>query len=114
MWYKPKDEMWFVQNAGNPDAGTGLNKSAAIYKISLKEADAVKTERNAVGKVKVTLVEHSPVIPNPNGAVQYKGKLLFAAEGQGAKIPPALVILDPSSEPYKTTSEWKLPNVPDL
>ena len=24
MWYKPKDEMWFVQNAGNPDAGTGL------------------------------------------------------------------------------------------
>lgn len=104
VWYKPKDEMWFVQNAGNPDAGTGLNKSAAIYKISLKEADAVKEDRNAVGKVNVTLIEHSPMIPNPNGAVQYKGKLLFAAEGQGANIPPALIVLDPSSEPYKTTT----------
>jgi len=104
VWYKPKDEMWFVQNAGAPDAGTGVNKSAVIYKISLKEADAVKNERNAVGKVKIQLVEHSPPIPNPNGAVQYKGKLLFAASGQGAKIPPALVILDPSTEPAKTTT----------
>jgi len=67
VWYKAKDEMFFVQNAGNPDAGTGLNKSAAIYKISLKEADAVKSTRNAVGKVTVTLVKSAPEVPNPNG-----------------------------------------------
>ena len=67
VWYKAKDEVFFVQNAGNPDAGTGLNKSAAIYKISLKEADAVKNQRNAVGKVTVTLVPSSPEVPNPNG-----------------------------------------------
>jgi len=67
VWYKPNDEVFFVQNAGNPDAGTGLNKSAAIYKISLKEAESVKTTRNAVGKVNVTLVPSTPEIPNPNG-----------------------------------------------
>jgi len=68
VWYKAKDEAFFVQNAGNPDAGTGLNKSAAIYKVSLKEADAVKSSFNATGKVKVTLVPSNPEIPNPNGA----------------------------------------------
>ena len=67
VWYKPTDEAFFVQNAGNPDAGTGLDKSAAIYKISLKEADAVKSQRNATGKVTVTLVPSKPEIPNPNG-----------------------------------------------
>jgi gluconolactonase len=67
VWYKKKDEMFFVQNAGAPDAGTGLNKSAAIYKISLKEADAVKNTRNAVGKVTVTEVKASFEVPNPNG-----------------------------------------------
>jgi len=67
VWYKAKDEVFFVQNAGNPDAGTGLNKSAAIYKISLKEAEAVKNQRNAVGKVTVTLVPSTPEVPNPNG-----------------------------------------------
>lgn len=70
VWYKAKDEMWFAQNAGAPDAGTGTDKSAVLYKISLKEADAVKNERNAVGKVKIQLVEHSPPIPNPNGEFQ--------------------------------------------
>ena len=67
VWYKPNDEVFFVQNAGAPDAGTGLNKSAAIYKISLKEADAVKTSWNATGKVKVTKIPSNPEIPNPNG-----------------------------------------------
>lgn len=67
VWYKAKDEVFFVQNAGNPDAGTGLNKSAAIYKISLKEADAVKNLRDGVGKVEVVHVPSTPEIPNPNG-----------------------------------------------
>jgi len=102
VWYKAKDEMFFVQNAGNPDAGTGLNKSAAIYKISLKEADAVKNTRNAVGKVTVTLVKSTPEVPNPNGAYQYKGQILFAAEGQGPKTEPALIVMNPEP-PYNTS-----------
>ncbi|KAH8898053.1 calcium-dependent phosphotriesterase [Thozetella sp. PMI_491] len=102
VWYKPKDEVFFVQNAGNPDAGTGLNKSAAIFKISLKEADAVKGTRNATGKVKVTQIPSNPEIPNPNGATQYKGQLLYAAEGQGPNKAPALIVLNPL-EPYNTT-----------
>ena len=67
VWYKPNDEVFFVQNAGNADAGTGLNKSAAIFKVSLKEADAVKNSRNAVGKVNTTKIPSNPEIPNPNG-----------------------------------------------
>ncbi|KAK4442664.1 hypothetical protein QBC34DRAFT_363420 [Podospora aff. communis PSN243] len=102
VWYKKKDEMFFVQNAGNPDAGTGLNKSAAIYKISLKQADAVKNTRNAVGKVDVTLVKASFEVPNPNGAFQYKGQILIAAEGSGPKIEPALIVMNPEP-PYNTT-----------
>ncbi|KAK3392815.1 hypothetical protein B0H63DRAFT_385685 [Podospora didyma] len=102
VWYKPTDEAFFVQNAGNPDAGTGLNKSAAIYKISLKEADAVKGTRNAVGKVTVTQVKSTPEIPNPNGATQYKGQLLFAAEGQGPNKAPGLIVMNPLA-PYNTT-----------
>ncbi|KAK0726091.1 lactonohydrolase [Lasiosphaeris hirsuta] len=102
VWYKPKDEVFFVQNAGNADAGTGLNKSAAIFKVSLKEVDAVKDSRNAVGKVTVTQIPSNPEIPNPNGATQYKGQLLYAAEGQGPKKAPALIILNPVA-PYNTT-----------
>jgi gluconolactonase len=67
MWLKKTDEAVFLQNAGSPDAGTGLEKSALIYKISLKEADAVKSERNATGKVKVSQLPSKPEIPNPNG-----------------------------------------------
>ncbi|KAK3377272.1 gluconolactonase [Lasiosphaeria ovina] len=102
VWYKPNDEAFFVQNAGNADAGTGLNKSAAIFKISLKEADAVKGSWNATGKVTVTQVPSNPEIPNPNGATQYKGQLLFAAEGQGPNKAPALYIMNPVA-PYNTT-----------
>ena len=71
VWYKANDEVFFVQNAGNPDAGTGIDKSAAIFKISLKEADAVKDSRNATGKVKVTQIPSNPEIPNPNGKFKY-------------------------------------------
>ncbi|KAK3995728.1 hypothetical protein QBC44DRAFT_283143 [Cladorrhinum sp. PSN332] len=102
VWNKATNEAFFVQNAGNPDAGTGLNKSAAIFKISLREADAVKNLRNAVGKVEVVHVPSNPEIPNPNGATQYKSQILFAAEGRGAAIPPALIVMNPVP-PYNTT-----------
>ena len=101
--YKPTDEVFFAQNVGNPDAGTGLNKSAIIQKISLKEADAVKNERNATGKVKVTVVP-TPDVPNPNGMTQYRGQILIAAEGQGDNKPAALIALNPR-EPYNTTGK---------
>jgi hypothetical protein len=55
-----------VQNAGSPAAGTGLNKSAIIEKISLKEAAAVSDQRNASGKVQIVTV-NAPAVINPNG-----------------------------------------------
>lgn len=45
----------------------GLNKSAIIQKISLAEAEAVSTKRNATGQVKVHVVDSNPVVLNPNG-----------------------------------------------
>ena len=75
--------MFFVQNAGNPDAGTGVNKSAQIYKISLKEAHAVRNERNATGKVTITHVPATPEVPNPNGKLNSK-----------IKKPPGMKLVD--------------------
>lgn len=66
-WYPPTDEVFFVQNAGAAAAGTGLNKSAIIQKISLAQARAVKNETNAVGKVGVSTVVSNPQVVNPNG-----------------------------------------------
>ncbi|KAI9875821.1 MAG: hypothetical protein M1823_007392, partial [Watsoniomyces obsoletus] len=40
VWYPPTDEVFFVQNAGAKAAGTGLNKSNLIFKISLSQAAA--------------------------------------------------------------------------
>lgn len=57
-----------MQNAGDPAAGTGLNKSAVIQKISLSQVTAeVSAQRNATGKVDVHLVAATPAIINPNG-----------------------------------------------
>lgn len=67
VWYPEGDEAFFVQNAGAPDAGTGLNKSAIVQKISLAEAKAVSSMRNATGKVKVHTVDTQPQVLNPNG-----------------------------------------------
>lgn len=67
--YPPTDEVFFVQNAGAPAAGTGLNKSSIIQKISLAEADAVTSVRNATGNVTVTVVPSDPEVINPNGAL---------------------------------------------
>jgi len=61
------DEVFFVQNAGAVAAGTGLNKSSIIQKISLSQADAVKSSLNATGQVTVDTVPSTPQIINPNG-----------------------------------------------
>lgn len=65
--YPPTDEVFIAQSAGPLSAGTGLNKSSVISKISLSEAMAVSNERNAVGKVEVHTVPTEPPVINPNG-----------------------------------------------
>ncbi|KAI8954418.1 gluconolactonase [Xylaria longipes] len=102
VWYSPTNEVFFGQNAGAPAAGTGLNKSAIIQKISLAEAESVSTKRNATGLVKVHVVKSNPMVLNPNGATNYKGQLLFAAEGQGPDKTSGLILMNPR-EPYNTT-----------
>ncbi|KAF2966999.1 hypothetical protein GQX73_g6579 [Xylaria multiplex] len=102
VWYPPTNEVFFAQSAGNPATGTGLNKSAIIQKISLAEAEAVSDKRNATGLVEVVVVDSNPIVLNPNGGVNYKDNILFAAEGQGAYKPSELIIMNPR-EPYNTT-----------
>ncbi|KAI0538310.1 D-lactonohydrolase [Xylaria digitata] len=102
VWYPPTNEVFFAQSAGNPATGTGLNKSAIIQKISLAEAEAVSDKRNATGLVKVVVVDSNPIVLNPNGGVNYKDNILFAAEGQGAYKTSELIIMNPR-EPYNTT-----------
>lgn len=67
--HPPTDEVFIAQSAGPPSAGTGLNKSSMISKISLSEAMAVSNERNAVGKVHVHTVLTEPPVINPNGNI---------------------------------------------
>lgn len=57
-----------MQNAGAKAAGTGLNQSNAILKISLSQAAAVSTERNASGRVDVVTVNANPAVINSNGS----------------------------------------------
>ena len=72
MWPRVRatDEMFFAQNSGSADAGTGLNKSSVIQKISVPQAAGYTTERNVSGKVTVTVTNSSPVVINPNGKPQ--------------------------------------------
>ncbi|KAK7735135.1 hypothetical protein SLS63_004123 [Diaporthe eres] len=100
VWHPPKDEVFFVQNAGAPAAGTGLNKSSIIQKISLAEAEAVrKGERN---NVTVTVVPSHPQVINPNGGTNYKGNIVFAGEGQGENITSTMFLMNPEA-PFNTT-----------
>ncbi|GFZ42317.1 hypothetical protein JCM24511_00031 [Saitozyma sp. JCM 24511] len=101
VWYPETDEMFFVQNAGAPAAGTGLKQSSIIQKISLAQADAVKHQINATGMVNVVEVDSNPQVINPNGATNYRGKIVFTGEGQG-DVAPALFLMEPT-EPYNTT-----------
>ncbi|KAH7368236.1 hypothetical protein B0T11DRAFT_305007 [Plectosphaerella cucumerina] len=101
-WYPPTDEMFFVQNAGNPDAGTGLNKSSIVQKISLADAEALRKGNFSAEHVTVHTVPSNPQVINPNGAANYKGQIIFAGEGQGDRIESALFLMNPV-EPYNTT-----------
>lgn len=91
-----------MQNAGAKAAGTGLNKSAIIQKISLAQADAVKDQSNAVGQVDVVVVPSNPQVINPNGGTNWQGQIIFCGEGQGPDVPSALYSMNPVA-PYNTT-----------
>lgn len=71
VWYPPTDEAFFAQNAGPESAGTGLNKSAVVQKISLKDAEEVAAEiaanKDSKRQVKIDVVNSNPVALNPNG-----------------------------------------------
>ncbi|KAF2029745.1 levo-lactonase [Setomelanomma holmii] len=100
--YPPTEEVFFVQNAGAPAAGTGLNKSSIIQKISL--ADAEKVRNGTLRAAPVTIVNTSnPQVINPNGGTNYKGNIIFAGEGQGDDITSALYVMNPLP-PYNTTT----------
>ncbi|RYC92270.1 hypothetical protein BFJ63_vAg4925 [Fusarium oxysporum f. sp. narcissi] len=103
VWNPPTEEVFFVQNAGDPDAGTGLAKSSVIQKISLAEAEALKNGSHTESQVKITVVDSNPQVINPNGGTNYKGQIIFAGEGQGKKIPSALYLMN-SEAPYNTTT----------
>ncbi|KAL8294805.1 hypothetical protein RB600_000663 [Gaeumannomyces tritici] len=102
VWSPKTEEVFFAQNAGAPAAGTGLNKSAIVQKISLAQAAAVSGQRNATGKVEITTVDAKPTIINANGGTNYRGKIVFAGEGMGESIPSTLFVMDPVA-PYNTT-----------
>ncbi|WVQ79910.1 hypothetical protein IAT38_002011 [Cryptococcus sp. DSM 104549] len=100
VWHEATDEVFFVQNAGAPAAGTGLNKSAIVQKISLSAASAVqKGEQN---ETEITTVKGDVQVINPNGGTSFRGKIIFTGEGQGDDVPSALYLLDPT-EPYNTS-----------
>ncbi|CEI62400.1 unnamed protein product [Fusarium venenatum] len=104
VWYPPTDEVFFVQNAGAPAAGTGLNKSSIIQKISLKDAEALRKGTLGKDEVKVTVVDTAnPQVINPNGGIYYKGEIIFAGEGQGDEVPSALYRMNPLP-PYNTST----------
>ena len=111
--YPPTDEVFFAQNAGAKDAGTGANKSAIVQKISLAQAaEAVRRAngaQNATGIVQVQTINSNHPIVNPNGATNYRGEIVFAAEGQNADKPSEIIRLNPRA-PYNTTGEQSTPD----
>ncbi|CAK7217699.1 hypothetical protein SBRCBS47491_003259 [Sporothrix bragantina] len=107
VWSRSTNEAFFVQFSGHQDAGTGLNKSAIVQKISLADA-AAAAERKKAGaadedtRVPVTVVNSTPQIINPNGGTNFRGQIIFAGEGMGDDIPSALYVMNPLP-PYNTT-----------
>ncbi|KAM3443705.1 hypothetical protein NHJ13734_001827 [Beauveria thailandica] len=101
VWVPATDEVFFAQNAGAPAAGTGLNKSSIVQKVSVSEALQVASG-NKTGHVKVETVSSDPPVVNPNGGTNYKGNILFAGEGMGNKTPTALYSVNPRP-PYNAT-----------
>lgn len=102
VWYEPTDEVFFVQNAGSVDAGTGLSKSAIIQKISLAEADAIKSQTNGSKQITVDVVPSNPTVVNPNGATNFRGQIVYMAEGAGPDNTSNVILMNPV-EPYNTT-----------
>ncbi|RBR25566.1 uncharacterized protein FIESC28_01529 [Fusarium coffeatum] len=102
VWYPPTEEVFFVQSAGSPDAGTGLDKSSIIQKISLADAEGMKHGSHTQSEVEITIVDSKPQVINPNGGTNYKGQIIFAGEGQGENIPSALYLMNPK-KPYNAT-----------
>ncbi|RXK40930.1 hypothetical protein M231_01778 [Tremella mesenterica] len=102
VWYPPTDEMFFAQSAGPPAAGTGLHKSSIIQKISLTEAETLSLTGNGTGWVEVVTVNAYPPIINPNGGANFRGEMIFMAEGMGEHTPPSLCFMNPLP-PYNTT-----------
>jgi gluconolactonase len=119
--YPQTEEMFFVQNAGAKDAGTGLKKSNIIQKISLEAAQALVDGKNETAEVEVITVNTDPPVINSNGnarwiyvlnhvymlitlagATNFRGQLVFTGEGQGDKVAPALYLMNPR-KPYNTT-----------
>lgn len=100
--YEATDEVFFVQNAGSTVAGTGLNKSAIIQKVSLSQVEAFRNQSDATGLVNVTVVPSNPQVVNPNGAANYRGQIIYMAEGAGPDNTSNLVVMNPV-EPYNTT-----------
>lgn len=121
------NEVFFAQNAGPPTAGTGLNKSAIIEKISLAQVAAVSNRTDASGLVDIVTVNATPIVLNANGkmsffhaekpklesrlrvadmttgATNFRGEIALTGEGQGDDGAPALYLLNPE-KPYNTTS----------
>lgn len=89
------------------------------------------SQRNASGQVTVSTVDAQPTVVNPNGMSQslswsfdvlcfpriggkgiadssggtnFLGKIVFAGEGQGDSVEPALFLVEPTP-PYNSTSE---------
>ncbi|KAG5657790.1 hypothetical protein KAF25_007823 [Fusarium avenaceum] len=102
VWSPDTEEVFFAQNAGDPAAGTGLEKSSVVQKIALSDAEAVKNGTHVSEEVEVKIVDSTPQIINPNGGTNYKGQIIFAGEGQGDNIPSALYLMNPRS-PHNTT-----------
>lgn len=107
VWHPPTNDVFFVQNAGAKAAGTGLNKSAIVQKISLDQAEAVTHKANASGEVDVVVLGESPQVINPNGGTNWRGQVVFAGEGMGVDVPSALYVMNPVA-PYNTTGKWAL------
>jgi len=113
-----------VQNAGAAAAGTGLNKSAIIEKISLADAELIASSGNSSARINVTTVNATPAVINPNGesclcsgvevlltgqtgATNYQGQLVFTGEGMGDDIGPSLYLVNPRP-PYNSTGKSPL------
>jgi gluconolactonase len=98
--------MFFVQNSGSKAAGTGLNKSGIIQKISLAQVANLTSLPSTLGSVTIETVPSNPQVINPNGGTNYKGNILYVGQGQGESA-PQVYVMNPVA-PYNTTGELNL------